>query len=187
MKTTELKRTVLLGGACLLSALLVSTASFADDASPVDPDECVEVTLAEVEAVSNLKAPVEITEVEALDNGKAPAEITEVEALDNGKAPAETTEVEALDNGKAPAEITFENWTDEVAIGKVIEIYVDLEDDAFNRAENTIDESARASEAGAEFTIGNDIAAVGNSSSQMTQDECLRMFPQSEKLCATFE
>jgi hypothetical protein len=172
MKTTELKRTVLLGGACLLSALLVSTASFADDASPVDPDECVEVTLAEVEAVRNLKAPVEITEIEALDNGKAPAEITEVEALDNGKA---------------PAEITFENWTDEVAIGKVIEISFDLEDDAFNTAENTIDESARASEAGAEFTIGNDIAAVGNSSSQMTQDECLRMFPQSEKLCATFE
>lgn len=157
MKTTELKRTVLLGGACLLSALLVSTASFADDASPVDPDESVEVTLAEVEAVSNLKASVEITEIEALDNGKA------------------------------PAEITFENWTDEVAIGKVIEISFDLEDDAFNTAENTIDVSARASEAGAEFTIGYDIAAVGNSSSQMTQDECLRMFPQSEKLCATFE
>ena len=152
MKTTELKRTVLLGGACLLSALLVSTASFADDASPVDPDESVEVTLAEVEAVSNLKASVEIPEIDALDNGNA------------------------------PAEITFENWTDEVAIGKVIEISFDLEDDAFNTAENTIDVSARASEAGAEFTIGYDIAAVGNSSSQMTQDECLRMFPQSEKL-----
>jgi hypothetical protein len=172
MKTTELKQTVLLGGACLLSALLVSTASFADDASPDDPDECVEVTLAEVEAVRNLKAPVEITEIEALDNGKAPAEITEVEALDNGKA---------------PAEITFENWTDEVAIGKVIEISFDLEDDAFNTAKNTIDESARASEAGAEFTIGYDIVEAGKSSSQMTQDECLWMFPQNEKLCATFE
>ena len=157
MKTTELKRTVLIGGACLLSALLVSTASFADDASPVDPDECVEVIVAEVEAVGNLKAPVEITEIEALDNGKA------------------------------PAEITFENWTDEVAIGNVIEIYVDLEDDAFNTAEITIDEPAKASEAGAAFTIDNDIVEAGNSTSQMTQDECLWMFPQNEKLCATFE
>jgi hypothetical protein len=147
MKTPVLTRTVLLGGACLLSAMWISSASFAEDAQPL-PDDAV---------------------VDAVDNAVVDAVVE--------------TLPEADDEGEVTLAEPVSDLVDEEAV-----LVIDLDDEWIADALA----SGQQFEIGAtdgSFVIGTtDMGANSDeSSAHLTQEECLRMFPDRAELCATFE